>query len=344
MQGLLNAAGIDSGRHSMTGMRKEMSRLKDVIARQAEELKELKAENERLRSARDTHAKARFGRKSEKQKKKKSGSGSGRKRGQQADTPGHGPTPRSDMDRKSEVHDPPEEERVCPCCGLPYVKNGSHDSEFIEVEVKAHIRTIRRNRWRSASAWPRLFPQLFGIGEKRRETVNRMMPVSEVSLVSALGMRLALSETLATATGGACVAPARPHGRHPRTGAAPGDGAGAIQRRRPARTGTHAPGHDPRNETWTGRISSRDGRGLEDPECPLHLREALVRHHRRLRPDGLGTKAGADDVDTVKPALGGNPLLPAAPGDGVVGDGDLEDWHASRPRLPGGWHPVPPCG
>ena len=130
LQGLLNAAGIDSGRHSMTGMRKEMSRLKDVIARQAEELKELKAENERLRSARDTHAKARFGRKSEKQKKKKSGSG--RKRGQQADTPGHGPTPRSDMDRKSEVHDPPEEERVCPCCGLPYVKNGSHDSEFIE--------------------------------------------------------------------------------------------------------------------------------------------------------------------------------------------------------------------
>ena len=59
LQGLLNAAGIECGRHSMTGMRKEMSRLKDVIARQAEELKELKAENERLRSARDTHAKAR---------------------------------------------------------------------------------------------------------------------------------------------------------------------------------------------------------------------------------------------------------------------------------------------
>ena len=175
LQGLLNAAGIDSGRHSMTGMRKEMSRLKDVIARQAEELKELKAENERLRSARETHAKARFGRKSEK-KKKKSGSGSGRKRGQQADTPGHGPTPRSDMDRKSEVHDPPEEERVCPCCGLPYVKNGSHDSEFIEVEVKAHVRTIRRNRWRRSCTCasapkevavppiPRLFPHtLFGI-------------------------------------------------------------------------------------------------------------------------------------------------------------------------------------
>ena len=59
LRGLLNAAAIDSGRHSMTGLRKEMSRLKAEIARQAEELKELRAENERLRSARETHAKAR---------------------------------------------------------------------------------------------------------------------------------------------------------------------------------------------------------------------------------------------------------------------------------------------
>ena len=36
LQGLLNAAGIDSGRHSMTGLRKEMSWLKAEIARQAE--------------------------------------------------------------------------------------------------------------------------------------------------------------------------------------------------------------------------------------------------------------------------------------------------------------------
>ena len=168
LQGLLNAAAIECGRRSMTGLRKEISRLKAVIARQAEELKELGAENERLRAARETHAKARFGRKSE--KKEKSGSGSGRKRGQQADKPGHGRTPRPDMERKPEVHDPPEEERVCPCCGLPYVKNGSHDSETIEVEVRAHVRTIHRNRWRRtcscasapkevvAPPVPRLFP------------------------------------------------------------------------------------------------------------------------------------------------------------------------------------------
>ena len=58
LQGLLNAADIDSGRHSMTGLRKEVSRLKAAIARQAEELKELRAENERLRSAGASHAKA----------------------------------------------------------------------------------------------------------------------------------------------------------------------------------------------------------------------------------------------------------------------------------------------
>ncbi len=59
LQGLLNAADIDSGRRSITGLRKEISRLKELTAKQAEELEELKAENERLRSARETHAKAR---------------------------------------------------------------------------------------------------------------------------------------------------------------------------------------------------------------------------------------------------------------------------------------------
>ena len=168
LQGLLNAAGIDSGHRSITGLRKEISRLKELTAKQAEELEELKAENERLRSARETHAKARFGQKSE--KKEKSGSGGGRSRGQQADKPGHGRTARPDMERKPEVHDPPEAERVCPCCGLPYVKNGSHDSETIEIEVRVHVRIIQRNRWRrsctcasapkevSAPPVPRLFP------------------------------------------------------------------------------------------------------------------------------------------------------------------------------------------
>lgn len=166
LRGLLKAAGIDGGRNSMTGLRKEISRLKGVAARQAEELEELRAGNERLRSARETHAKARFGSSSESKGK----SGSGRRRGQQAGSSGHGRTPRPETERKPEIHDPPEAERTCPCCGQPYVMNGSHDSEVVEVEVRAHVRTVRRNRWRracncasapkevAAPPVPRLFP------------------------------------------------------------------------------------------------------------------------------------------------------------------------------------------
>ncbi len=168
LKALLREAGIDGGRSSVTGLRREIARLKDVTARQAEELEELRAENESLRSARETHARARFGSRSERHGKP--GPGSGRRRGQQAGGPGHGRTPRPEMERKPEIHDPPEEDRACPCCGLPYVLNGSHDSEVVEIEVKAHVRTIHRNRWRrscscasapkevAAPPVPRLFP------------------------------------------------------------------------------------------------------------------------------------------------------------------------------------------
>ena len=173
LNALLKEAGIDGGRNSVTGLRREIARLKDVAARQAEELEELRAENERLRSARETHAKARFGSRSESRGK----SGSGRRRGQQAGGPGHGRTPRPETERKPETHDPPEADRACPCCGLPYVLNGSHDSEVVEIEVRAHVRTIHRNRWRrscscasapkevAAPPVPRLFPNTaYGTG------------------------------------------------------------------------------------------------------------------------------------------------------------------------------------
>ena len=167
LRGLLDAAGVMSGRTSMTGLRKEVARLKEGMARQAEELEALRAENARLRAARATHAMARFGRRSEKRGR----SGSGRRRGQQPDRPGHGRTPRPEMERRDEVHDPPDADRSCPCCGLPYVLNGSHACEIVEIEVKAHVRTIRRPRWRracaceaapaevSAAPVPRLFPR-----------------------------------------------------------------------------------------------------------------------------------------------------------------------------------------
>ena len=167
LKSLLQAAGIDCGRNLMTSLRKQIVRLKDVIAQQAKELEQLKADNERLRSTNATHAKARFGNHSEKTGKGKPGSA--RNRGQQTGKPGHGRTSRPQLERKTETYNPPDKDRICPYCGEPYVQNGCHESEYVEIEVKAHIRKVRRPRWRktcdcasapkevSAPPVPRLF-------------------------------------------------------------------------------------------------------------------------------------------------------------------------------------------
>jgi transposase len=92
-----------------------------------------------------------FGKKSEKQSPLKSEKGSDntpskRKRGQQPGSPGHRRTQRPDLPVVHDENDLPEEEKNCPICGLPYRPNPALDerSDVIEVEVKAHIRRIRR--------------------------------------------------------------------------------------------------------------------------------------------------------------------------------------------------------
>ena len=137
LKAILRSSEIDPGAESTTGRRKEIFRLKDVIAQQAEELEELRAAIEKLRATRATHAKARFGSSSEKTGKAKPGSG--RKRGQQAGKSGHGRTERPQTECRTETHNPPEADRICPCCAKPYVQNGSHDCEIVEIEVKAHV-------------------------------------------------------------------------------------------------------------------------------------------------------------------------------------------------------------
>jgi transposase len=48
-----------------------------------------------------------------------------------------------------EVQDIPECERVCPCCNALYADMGStEDSEVIEVKVQAHIRRLKRKKYR----------------------------------------------------------------------------------------------------------------------------------------------------------------------------------------------------
>ena len=136
----------------------------------ATRIKALLAKIKTLRAIQSNSDKQRFGRKSEKQETPPSD----RNRGQQPGSTGHGRTPR-DLERKEETHEP-EAEAVCPCCGKPYAPNGAHESEIIEVEVKAHIRAIRRPRYRASCDCPdrpseiatppvpRLFPHTaFGI-------------------------------------------------------------------------------------------------------------------------------------------------------------------------------------
>ena len=119
----------------------------------------------RLRATGTTLSKALFGRRSEQQEKPRSE----RKRGQQRGAAGHGRTQRPTIEERTEEHNPSPDERVCACCGKPYVANGAEESTLIEIEVQAHKRVIRRPRWRrgctcessprevSAPPVPRLF-------------------------------------------------------------------------------------------------------------------------------------------------------------------------------------------
>jgi len=77
-----------------------------------------------------------------------------RPRGQQ---PGRRSPPKRNYDHLpavEEIHDLPEEERRCPCCGQPFVAFGSDDSEILEINVKAHRRVIRRPRYRPSCSCP----------------------------------------------------------------------------------------------------------------------------------------------------------------------------------------------
>jgi transposase len=71
-----------------------------------------------------------------------------RKRGQQPGTKGHGRRGHEQLAIKEEFHELPAEEQCCPRCGLPYVLfPGTEDSDMVEVQVKAHVRRIRRKRY-----------------------------------------------------------------------------------------------------------------------------------------------------------------------------------------------------
>jgi transposase len=93
-----------------------------------------------------------FGKRSEKGTAAKSEKGnntnppSKRNRGQQPGSCGHGRTQRPDLPVVHDELDLPEDEKRCPQCGLPHLRNPALDehSEVIEVEVSAHTRRYTR--------------------------------------------------------------------------------------------------------------------------------------------------------------------------------------------------------
>ena len=152
LEKLLLKAGVDSRKGStIMSLRQEIARQREANAAQGKKIKALRAHRAklqariaRLRSSRAVLSKAVFGSRSEKQETPRSK----RKRGQQRGAVGHGRTPRPTLEEEEQRQEPPQDARVCGCCGKPYVANGERCSSLIEISVKAHVRRIVRPRYR----------------------------------------------------------------------------------------------------------------------------------------------------------------------------------------------------
>lgn len=110
-------------------------------------------ENKELRATLKHRERLLFGRKSEQSNSKTLKVGSDkdqtRKRGQQPGTVGHRRRRHDNLQVKQEVYDLPEDEKSCPHCGMPFdLFPGTEDSELVEVEVQAHIRRVKRKRYK----------------------------------------------------------------------------------------------------------------------------------------------------------------------------------------------------
>ena len=115
----LRAALRRSRRQKTTikSLSRENARLRKGAKASRNRIETLEAQLARLRATGAVLSKALFGRKSEKQETPRSG----RPRGQQRGAPGHGHTQRPGLEERTEEHNPPEDERVCFCCGKSYV-------------------------------------------------------------------------------------------------------------------------------------------------------------------------------------------------------------------------------
>jgi transposase len=116
----------------------------------------LRQENAQLKADLRALEQRHSGRKSEKQpasaNKQPGNSAPGkpkRRRGQQHDNPGPLRRPHAHLTVIDEPVDLPDDQRCCACCGKPFAPlEQTDDGEILEIEVRAHRRRYRRQRYR----------------------------------------------------------------------------------------------------------------------------------------------------------------------------------------------------
>ena len=131
-------------RRRNAGLRKRARAAEAKQAKMPARIESLEGKLTALGASRAVISKRLYGRSSEKRERP----GSRRPRGQQRGAPGHGRTPRPGLGQRLEVRQPPAGECVCSRCGMPYVSNGAHGTEIVEIDVRAYKRRVVRPRWR----------------------------------------------------------------------------------------------------------------------------------------------------------------------------------------------------
>lgn len=144
--------------------RAEAERLAAVAAASGARVTELEGQVAALSEKVATLAKLAFGASSETKKRAtptddaggpEGGASSGRRRrGQQPGSRGHGRRDHSGLDTVEEVHDVPEGEQVCPCCGAAYAPFGEETSEQIDWQVRIVRIVHRRPTYRRTCGCP----------------------------------------------------------------------------------------------------------------------------------------------------------------------------------------------
>ena len=138
----------------INSLRSDVGYWKNCHQRALDREKVLKQRCEELEAKIKLRERQLFGRRSEKGSKDSEQSDSivpekaKRKRGQQLGAKGHGRRRHENLPVVEEFTELAKDQQCCPCCGLPLESiSGTHDSELVEVDVRAYRRKIRRRRY-----------------------------------------------------------------------------------------------------------------------------------------------------------------------------------------------------